>query len=110
MGQEVQADDPNAIHFSIDSGGKILDVDESIEELIGYKKEELVGQDFRLFIHPQDEPGLFVSFQKTLDGMLESYEYRIKTKSGGHVLVRSFSHPTKQEGVTTGIEGTLVKI
>lgn len=110
MDQSSQAENPDGIHFSLDRNGVILDIDESIEKLSGYKKEEIVGQNFRLFIHPQDLPGLFVSFQKTLEGMLEPYEYRLVAKNGGHVLVRSFSHPTKEDGITTGIQGSFVKI
>jgi len=110
MEKTDQPKNPDEIHFFLDKNGVILDIDESIEKLTGYKKEEIVGQNFRLFIHPQDLPGLFISFQKVLEDILEPYEYRITTKSGDYTRVRSSSHPTKENGVTVGIEGILVKV
>jgi PAS domain S-box-containing protein len=110
MDEGSQAGNSNEIYFSLDRNGVILDIDENIEKLSGYKKEELIGQNFRLFIYPQDLPGLFLSFQKALDGMLEPYDYRLVIKNGECVPVRSSSVPVKQNGVSVGIKGALVKI
>jgi PAS domain S-box-containing protein len=110
MDQDSQSENPDEVNYFLDRNGVFLDISENVGKLAGYKKEEVVGQNFRLFIHPQDLPGLCVAFQKVLEGTLHPYEYRIITKNGDYILIRSSSHPVKQNGVIVGIKGTLVKL
>lgn len=104
------SEDPGGIHYTLDRNGVILDIDENIVRLSGFKKEEIVGQNFRTFVNFLDQPALFVNFQNILNGMtISPCDFRIVTKDG-EILVRTTAFATKNADLISGIEGTLAKI
>jgi PAS domain S-box-containing protein len=105
-----QAGNQNSVWYSLDKNGKVLDVSENIDVLLGYKKEEAIGQNFRLFINPEDEEAVFLHFQKALGGVFEPCEFRITTKSGEQVRLRSLCALPKAEEKDARIDGTLTKV
>jgi PAS domain S-box-containing protein len=110
MGQDIQQTAGTEVQYSIDRNGVLLDISENIEELTGYKKEELVGQNFRLFIYPDDERGVFLHFQKALDGIYEPCEFRTTTKRGEQILVRSVCKAPEKTEKNASVDGVLTKI
>jgi len=62
----------NEIIFSIDVCGHITYISPAIERLTRYRVDEVIGQSFTRFIHPDDLSGLQSSFEKTLTGSSET--------------------------------------
>jgi PAS domain S-box-containing protein len=82
-----------------------------VEPLLGYRPEEVIGEYFAQFVHPEDLPGLKDSFCKTMQGRLEPYEFRVRDKSNRYRHVRTSSRIEKDEqGRTLGITGILSDI
>jgi PAS domain S-box-containing protein len=101
----------NDVIFTLDNAGRIIYVSPVVEPLLGYKPEEVIGEDFAGFIHPEDLPGLKVSFFKTLQGELEPYEFRIRDNRNQYRQVRTTSRPEIDElGRSVGITGLLSDI
>jgi len=93
--------------FSVDLEGRITYLSPAIETVAGYKPEELVGKKFALFIVAEDLPGLMVSFEHTLSGMKEPYEFRIQVKDGSVRCVQTSSSVLFKDGRVAGIIGVL---
>ena len=101
----------NDVIFTLDGAGLIIYVSPVVEPLLGYKPKEVIGEDFTAFIHPEDLPGLKVSFFNTLQGELEPYEFRIRDNHNQYRQVRTTSRPEIDElGRSVGISGLLSDI
>ena len=101
----------NDVIFTLDNAGCIIYVSPVVEPLLGYKPEEVIGEDFAAFIHPEDLPGLTDSFYKTMQGKLEPYEFRIRDNRNQYRQVRTTSRPEIDElGRPLGITGLLSDI
>ena len=81
----------NDVIFTLDNAGRIIYVSPVVEQLLGYKPKEVIGEDFAAFIHPEDLPGLKDSFYKTMQGKLEPYEFRIRDNRNQYRHVRTSS-------------------
>jgi len=110
MGQDSQPENANEVKYSLDRNGVVLNISESIEELSGYKKEELIGQNFRLFVNPDDQKAIFLHFQKALDGVYDSCEFRTTTRSGQQILVRSLCTAPMKNEMDARVDGVLTRI
>jgi PAS domain S-box-containing protein len=64
-----------------------------IELLSGYSQVEVIGRPFGEFVYPEDLPGLMASFQRTLSGHLEPYEFRVLSKPGQIRRIHSSGRP-----------------
>ncbi len=93
--------------FLVSAEGRMLYISPAIEPLVQYKVEEIVGQEFKRFVVPEDLPGLMASFERTLSGTRGPYEFRIITKSGGFRYVRTSSTPLVRDGRPEGLIGVL---
>ncbi|MCX6676509.1 MAG: PAS domain S-box protein, partial [Methanothrix sp.] len=101
----------NDVIFTLDGAGLIIYVSPVVEQLLGYKPEDVIGEDFALFIHPVDLPGLKDSFSKTLQGKLEPYEFRIRDSRNQYRYVRTSSRlEIDERGRLMGITGLLSDI
>jgi len=88
-----------------------LDISENVEISTGFKREEAIGQNFRLFVHPQDQQAVCLHFQNIIDGIsLPPCEFRIITRNGEQILVKTTASAIKEDGVAIGLEGYFVKI
>lgn len=93
--------------FLVSAEGRILYISPAIEPLAQFKVEEIVGQEFRRFVVPEDLPGLVASFERTLSGRRGPYEFRIVTRSGGVRFVRTSSSPLVRDGRPEGLIGVM---
>lgn len=101
----------NDVIFLVDPSGVIQYISPVIERITDYSVEDITGQPFSRFIHPDDLPGLNQSFQRAVRGIEEPWEYRILDKNGTSVFVRSFSRLLKDEsGEPSGLMGTMTDI
>jgi PAS domain S-box-containing protein/putative nucleotidyltransferase with HDIG domain len=96
--------------FSIDLQGRFTYINPVIEQLTGYKVDQVIGGSFERFIYPDDLPGLTSSFKRTLADQPESYEFRILDGDGKILYMRSSSHLIQEEGKAVGLTGVMVEI
>ena len=100
----------NEAIYAVDTRGCITYISPAVERISLYKPHEVQGREFSLFVHPDDLPGLVVSFEKTLHGELEPYEFRIVAKDGTLRYVHTSSQPLYQEGELKGLIGVVTDI
>ncbi len=100
----------NDVIYTLDSEGHFTYISPAIERLAQYKADDLIGQPFTLFIHPDDLNGLQESFYKTLAGDLHPYEFRVLDRNGTVHFVRTSSRPVLQDGQLVGLAGVLTDI
>ncbi|MBN2028278.1 MAG: PAS domain-containing protein [Actinobacteria bacterium] len=100
----------NDVVFTIDTQGTLLYISPAIERVTKYKTGDLVGQPFMRFIHPDDLPGLLESFQRTLNGVIEPYEFRVIDKDGGLLYVQTSSRPFEESGQPAGLIGIMTEM
>jgi PAS domain S-box-containing protein len=97
--------------FTVDSSGLIIYVSPVIEQMLGYRPEEVIGERFSEFIHPEDRPGLNDSFRRTMQGKFEPYEFRARDKSNQYRHVRTSSRiEIDEKGHALGLTGILSDI
>lgn len=93
----------------VDKYGKIVDVNKRVEDIFGYKRDEVIGKDFaRLgILQPEDLPIMLKQFMDAMrDGVVYPLmEYEIKDKKGNKVPVEASTRLVKKNGK---IEGLLV--
>ncbi len=74
----------------VDESGKILFVSPSIWNLIGFNPEDLVGEQFMSFVHPDDVNDARESFKKRLKTWdSNTVELRLKKRDGTYLWVES---------------------
>ena len=100
----------NEVIYTVDADGIITYISPVVEALGGYAPSELIGHPLTDFVYPDDLPGLIESFQKTIRGQLEPYEYRVLTKSGQIRWARSSSRLIREDGQIVGLRGSLIDI
>lgn len=101
----------NVVFFSTDPHGKLTYISPSIEQIIGYRPDEILGRHFSEFIHASDLPHLKRQFAKLAEEILEADEYRVVTKSGADRWVLSSSRPVFGPKRTfAGIAGMLTDV
>jgi PAS domain S-box-containing protein len=95
----------NDVIFNVDVNGIITYISPAIERISGYKAEDVIGEPFIDFVHPDDLPGLVESFERTINGTLEPYEFRVLDKDGGILHVETSSRPVEK-----GLIGLMTEI
>jgi len=69
--------------ISVDSTGKLIDCNSRSEEVVGYSKEELIGQNITLIMHPDSLDKAWDCLSKLKDrGTTYNTEYRMIRKDG----------------------------
>ncbi len=96
--------------FSIDLRGRFTYINPCIEQLSGYKVEQVIGSTFEQFIYPDDLSGLKSSFKRTLAGQSESYEFRVLDSNGKVRHVRTSSSLIRENGKAVGLTGVMIEI
>lgn len=100
----------NDVIFTTDSQGVMTYISPVIEKIIGYKAIEIVGQHFGHFIHPEDLQGLVASFQRSMEGIIEPFEFRAIDKSNRIHYVRTSSRLILEDDQKLGISGVMTDI
>jgi PAS domain S-box-containing protein len=97
--------------YSVDAGGVITYLNPAIETLIGLPVEQVVGQPFAQFIHPEDLGRLQGNLQILSSGVAPgSAEYRVLSTSGETRWIRVTSQPIVDGSRVTGVQGVLTDI
>jgi PAS domain S-box-containing protein len=96
--------------YSTDINKKITYISPTAEALTGYKPEDLIGHSVEEFIDKDFIPMLRVQYASTGPERLEPVEYRVKTKSGEILWVRSSSKLVFEGSKPVGMRGVLTDI
>lgn len=103
-------DNLNDVIYHLDPLGRITYLSPAIERRSGYKVEELLGQPFTRFVHPDDVQEMVENYRGILEGRLEPHRFRLIDKDGSIRHVRSSSRPMTKDGAVVGIVGILTEI
>ncbi len=100
----------NEIIYTLDKKGKITYLSPNFKVISGYTPAEAIGKSFTDFVHPEDINGRLEQFSKVLSGINYPSEYRMVTRRGMPVWVRTSARPIKKNGRITGVQGVLTDI
>ena len=100
----------NDVIFAVDENGLVSYISPVIESVTGYAPSEVVGRSFTEFIFPEDLPEVVDNFRKVLAQQPQPREYRIQTKPGKIVWVRTSSSPIIVDGKAVGLRGMMTDI
>ena len=76
------AENINDIIFALDGQGRFSYINSVAERISGYRVNEIGGQSFSFWAHPDDVPSLMNQLMHTLRGDTTPFEFRIRTKEG----------------------------
>ena len=100
----------NDIIYTLDDQGNITYISPVVEQISSYRVSDLMGVNFLNLIHPEDVPGILESYEKTMQGHIDPFEFRIKDGDGSWRYVRTSSRLIKKDGETTGLHAILTDI
>ncbi len=92
--------------FTIDQGGRFTFLNKKALEMVGYAKEELLGNNFVVIVAPEDRAMTIENFRKRLTGKaVDRYEIEVVTKKGDRVRVELSTKTLEHNGEFMGVEG-----
>ncbi|MDD3055031.1 MAG: diguanylate cyclase [Aliarcobacter sp.] len=93
-----------SFYSETDLDGKIADISDSLCDLLGFKKEELIGQKHSILKHPSENPLKYVEIWQTISkGKIWIGELRCKDKFGHDIWYKSIIFPKKDiNGIIVG--------
>ena len=91
-----------------DSEGRFTFVSPSIERIVGYRPEELVGVQFRGLVPESEMPKVVRAFNRTMKGEnVEGLQLEVKRKDGSLVHIEVNGSPILKDGQVLGMQGIL---
>ncbi|HEY9080253.1 PAS domain S-box protein [Magnetovibrio sp.] len=107
--QEVRTILDNIVEafYRTDNEGRITMCSAAIENLLGYKPDELIGVQAReLYVDPNDREGYLQALKKNR-GRVRDYEVRLQRKDGSEIWAASSGHYIyDRDDNVVGLEGT----
>ncbi len=101
----------NEVIYTADLQGIITYISPVIEQISGFKTDEIVGQHFSHFVFSEDLPGLFASFQRTMEDVAtKPFEFRIIDKDKRIRYVRTSSRLLFKGDQKLGLSGVITDI
>jgi len=92
--------------YTVTPDGTITSLNPIFETITGWSCEEWVGKSFTSLVHPDDLPFVTEQFQHSLQGeATSSFEHRVLTKSGEHLVGEFLETPLFQDGQVVGVSG-----
>lgn len=96
--------------YMLDLEARVTYVSPNIENISGYRPEEIMGRKFSDFVHPEDLENRMHYFMRVVSGEGITTEYRYLTKSGETVWVMTKARPVFEGDEVVGMQGMLVDI
>jgi PAS domain S-box-containing protein len=90
--------------------GYVTFIGAGIEPISGFHQDEVVGEHFSRFVHPHDRAALLEDWERTSEGRMGSFDFRILTKSGDIRWVRTSSRPVYDGDVLNGLTGIMMDV
>jgi PAS domain S-box-containing protein len=104
-------EDINDAIFEIDSTGILTYLSPAISAITGFEASHYTGKSLFNFIYDKDLQNAQEKFKNIIyKGMINPFEFRINTKKGELVWLRTSSKPIIKEGETVCIRGIAVDI
>ncbi len=100
----------NEVLYKLDRNGTVTFISENVEKIGGYLPENVIGRPFTDFVHPEDLADRAGMFLAILSGEDIVTKYRLLTRGGQAVWIRTNARPIFQGGEITGVQGILVDI
>ena len=100
----------NDLIYAIDKDGVVTYVSPTVEQILGYRPDEIIGRAFMKLIHPEDIQRIIQRFGWVMEGKIEPQDYRVLKKDGSHGWVRVSSRPVYRDGAPIGLQGVLTDI
>jgi PAS domain S-box-containing protein len=94
--------------IAIDPDGLLTFVSPSVERIVGYRPEELVGVRFQGFICESEMPKVTRAFSKMMKGdNVEGLQLQVRRKDGSLVYTEVNGSPILRDGRVVGMQGIL---
>jgi diguanylate cyclase (GGDEF)-like protein/PAS domain S-box-containing protein len=100
----------NDIFYELDKQGVIKYCSPSIERLLGYYQEEIIGRSIVDFLDNEDTFSAIENVKKVMVGQAAPHEYRILHKTGEIRWIRVNSNPVRKGDQIVGIRGVMSDI
>jgi len=100
----------NEVLYTTDLSATVTYVSPNIEQLTGYKPEEIIGYNYLDFVCPEELSNRLEFFEKVIAGEGVATEYRYKIKDGSCVWVMTKARGIFENGEIKGVQGMLVDI
>ncbi len=103
----------NEALFTVDDDKIITYISPVIESLTGYRPEEVVGKDYRLFLVPEHLGQVEHQFQEAMGGSIVQAEFQVRRKSGELLWLQASDRPVIpviDGDQVVGIQGVLTDI
>lgn len=100
----------NDVIFEVSMDATIKFVSPAIERMLGYKPEELIGQNFFRYMFPEDRESLMEALTHLGKKDYSYLEYRYMNKEGMPYWVRSSTRPLYENGQILGGRGVIIDI
>lgn len=94
------------IVYTINQQGMITNFNDAGLRRLGYSKEEMLGMHFQEVILKKDSIRTQTYFDEVLKGNVQTFQIRIKDKSGCFFPIEVTAVPIKIDGHVTGVIGT----
>ncbi len=100
----------NDVIFTLDHEGHFVYVSPTVERLTGYQVDEIVGQPFHYFVHPEDRERISNSFKRSIVGESRPQEFRALNKGGDDIYVRTNSRMVMEGPEAVYLTGIITNI
>ena len=100
----------NDVIYEVDAKGAIKFVSPSVNSVLGYTVQEVLGRNIFDFVHPNDTPAIIATLAKLNEKDYHYMEYRYLRKDGSIHWVRSSTSPILEDGIVVGGTGILTDI
>ena len=96
--------------FSLDLEGNFVYVSDVVEKFSGYRPDEVLGQPFAKFVHPDEFARLAEDWMRCLAGEHVQAEFSALIKDGSTRQVRTSSRPVRSNGQVVGASGVMTDL
>lgn len=103
-------DSIDQVLFSLDREGRFTYVSPAVERISGWRVDELAGQPFDRFVHPEDLERVRRNAAGRTRGEREPHEFRVMRPDGSTLHARAYSTPVREGGEAVGLSGVITDI
>jgi len=100
----------NDVIISLDREGTFTYVSPAVRRLYGYSPDDLIGQQFLHFIHPDDRNHVAGVFGQELSGVYQADEFRILARDGPVRFISVSPRPIMHDGSIAGFNYVMTDI
>jgi PAS domain S-box-containing protein len=100
----------NDVIYAIRPSGRVAYISPSIELMVGYSADEILGRHFLTFVDARDRGRLGAAFRKGAIARVTTTEYRLVSKEGHPCWVRSSTQPIFEDGLLREMRGVVIDI